>query len=86
MISEPDAASSLSRVIVTGGCGLVGSHIVESSLEESSCDWIYHLSRNPAAICKKMSRRIANLLEQNDTNHGIRRRERSRNSEPADKC
>jgi len=42
-------ANSLGPVLVIGGCGFVGSHIVEHLLREPGCGPISVMSRNPSA-------------------------------------
>lgn len=43
----PESSMVLGTVLVTGGCGFVGSHIVHSLLEEGCSGPIYVVSRHP---------------------------------------
>lgn len=42
-----DTQASLGTVLVTGGCGFLGSHIVEAFLQEPSCFKVVVVTRNP---------------------------------------
>lgn len=42
-----DTRVSLGTVLVTGGCGFLGSHIVEAFLQEPSCFKVVVVTRNP---------------------------------------
>ena len=48
MIAE-STTDSLGTVLVTGGCGFLGYHLVRLLLQESECASIYVLSRNPTS-------------------------------------
>ena len=43
----PPASPSLGLVLVVGGCGFLGFHIVRLLLEEPACASVHVLSRNP---------------------------------------
>ena len=47
--SSPSPSRSLGSVLVIGGCGFVGFHIVRHLLLSSSCESISVVSRNPTA-------------------------------------
>lgn len=47
MAAKSEAKSALGTVLVTGGCGFIGFHIVKALLKEPGCGPIHVLSRHP---------------------------------------
>ena len=52
-LSSPSSSSpdNIGSVLVVGGCGFVGFHIVRHLLDSLSCDSVHVFSRNPTTNC-----------------------------------
>ncbi|KAF2192173.1 C-3 sterol dehydrogenase/C-4 decarboxylase-like protein [Zopfia rhizophila CBS 207.26] len=64
--SKNSADSLLGTVLVTGGCGFIGSFIVEAFAASSSCSSVVAASRNPTKFCiAEATYKVCNFSDRN---------------------